>query len=101
VAFWIDTHVSGPFKATNNGLEAKDRHGQECGFYNEVAPILSHIKAHDIVLGAASRTSAPDLARSLLSLLRIPARSQDEGEAARTAISMFDHLVSFSMNDAK
>ncbi|CZT14869.1 related to magnesium dependent phosphatase [Ramularia collo-cygni] len=96
--FWVDTHVSGPFKASPTGLTAKDHYGEECGFYNEVAPILSHIKAHGIVLGAASRTSAPELARSLLSLLRIPRDSQDEGSAARTAISMFDHMEIYPGN---
>lgn len=96
--FWVDTHVTGPFKALPNGLSAKDRYGEECGFYNEVAMILSHIKAHNIVLGAASRTSAPDLARSLLGLLRIPQNEQDEGSKAKTAITMFDHMEIYPGN---
>ncbi|KAF2164641.1 hypothetical protein M409DRAFT_67766 [Zasmidium cellare ATCC 36951] len=91
--FWVDTHISGPLKPSKDGgLTVKDRYGESCGFYNDVSGILHHLKAKGIVLGAASRTSAPDLAREMLSLLRIPAESQEEGSKARTAISIFDHL---------
>ncbi|KAK4625414.1 Putative magnesium-dependent phosphatase [Fulvia fulva] len=90
--FWVDTHISGPLKATKDGLTVKDRYGESCGFYNDVASILYHIKAKGIVLGAASRTCAPDLAREMLSMLRTPKEEQDEGSKARTAISLFDHL---------
>lgn len=90
--FWVDTHISGPLKPTRDGLTVKDRYGENCGFYNDVAGILYHIKAKGIILGAASRTCAPDLARSMLSLLRVPSEDQEEGAKAKTAISLFDHL---------
>ena len=67
--FWVDTHVSGPLKHTPNGLVVKDRYGESCGFYNDVSGILHHIKEKGIVLGAASRTSAPDLAENMLSYM--------------------------------
>ncbi|EME45144.1 hypothetical protein DOTSEDRAFT_150010 [Dothistroma septosporum NZE10] len=90
--FWVDTHISGPLKPTKDGLTVKDRYGESCGFYNDVASILHHIKARGILLGAASRTHAPDLAREMLGMLRIPRNEQDEGIKARTAISLFDFL---------
>jgi magnesium-dependent phosphatase 1 len=87
--FWVDTHVTGPFKPHASGMHATDRYGERCAFYADVPHILHHIKSHNILLGAASRTSAPELARSLLSLLRIPG---EDGESSRTAKSMFDHM---------
>lgn len=38
--FWVDTHVSGPLKATKEGLVVKDRYGEGYGFYRDVAGIL-------------------------------------------------------------
>ncbi|KJX95424.1 magnesium-dependent phosphatase-1 like protein [Zymoseptoria brevis] len=89
--FWVDTHVTGPFKPHASGQHATDRYGETCAFYADVPSILQHIKHHDITLGAASRTSAPELARSLLSLLRIP--DGEDGETTnRTAKSVFDYM---------
>jgi len=84
--FWVDTHVSGPLRATSSGLTVKDRYGEGYGFYNDVSGILSAIRAKKIEIGAASRTSAPELAREMLSLLKLP------GEQAGKAISVFDYL---------
>jgi len=89
---WVDTHVRGPLRGSADGLTVQDRSGEAYGFYNEVAGILTAIKAHDIELGAASRTSAPDLARSMLGLLRVPQHSQDGEDGAPKAVSLFDHL---------
>ncbi|KAF2765010.1 magnesium-dependent phosphatase-1 [Teratosphaeria nubilosa] len=88
--FWVDTHVTGPLKATkDNGLTVQDSYGGSYGFYNDVAGILAGIKSKGIILGAASRTCAPDLARSMLSTLRIPTRESDEWPRA---IDLFDWL---------
>jgi magnesium-dependent phosphatase 1 len=84
--FWIDTHVTPPLKRSSDGLTIKDRYGEAYGFYNDTAGILSAIKDKDIVLGAASRTCAPELAREALTMLKIP------GSSSRHAMSMFDHL---------
>jgi len=87
--FWVDTHVSGPLKGSKDGgLTVKDAHGGSYGFYNEVAGILSSIKNKDIVLGAASRTSSPELARSMLNTLVTPS---EDGSKAK-AISLFDYM---------
>lgn len=93
--FWVDTHISGPLKPSRDGkgLTVTDRYGEECGFYTDVAGILWGIKDKGIVLGAASRTSAPGLAREMLSLLHIPySASEEEGVKGKKAISLFDHL---------
>nr|POE74756.1 putative magnesium-dependent phosphatase p8b7.31 [Quercus suber] len=92
--FWVDTHVSSPLRASKHapGLKVTDAHGGHYGFYSDVAGILSSIKDHEIVLGAASRTSAPTLARRMLDLLKIPESSQKGQEGSRTAVSLFDHL---------
>ena len=104
--FWVDTHVTGPIKATEGGLKVKDRYGEAYGFYNDIAGILvavsqstelgdSHLesddiqlKAKNILIGAASRTHAPDLGREMLKLLKVPSSS---GSSSR-AIDYFDHL---------
>lgn len=86
---WCDTHVSGPIKGSKDGgLTVKDSYGGSYGFYNDVAGILAAIKSKDVVLGAASRTSAPEIARAMLSHLRIPS----ESGASAKALDMFDHL---------
>ena len=38
--FWVDTHVTGPIKATEGGLKVKDRYGEAYGFYNDIGGIL-------------------------------------------------------------
>lgn len=88
--FWIDTHVTSPLKPTPDGLTVKDRYGDSYGFYNDTAGILSSIKQRDIILGAASRTCAPDLARQALKMLKIPGAAPAAG--GRHAYGLFDHL---------
>ena len=41
--FWVDTHVTGPLKATKEGLLVKDRYGESYGFYSDVAGILTSV----------------------------------------------------------
>ncbi|KAH7093350.1 acid phosphatase-domain-containing protein [Paraphoma chrysanthemicola] len=86
--FWVDTHVTGPIKATEGGLKVKDRYGEGYGFYSDVAGILEALKAKSILVGAASRTHAPDLGREMLKLLKVPTTS---GSSSR-AIDYFDHM---------
>ncbi len=50
--------------------------------------ILSDLQSSGIIVGAASRTSAPDLGREMLRLLHV---SDAEGKK-RKAIEFFDHL---------
>ena len=38
--FWVDTHVTGPIKATEGGLKVKDRYGEAYGFYSDIGGIL-------------------------------------------------------------
>ncbi|KAL6703670.1 hypothetical protein ACN47E_009444 [Coniothyrium glycines] len=86
--FWVDTHVTGPLKPTQGGLKVKDRYGEGYGFYNDVGGILEACKQKSILIGAASRTHAPDLGREMLRLLKIPSAS---GSSSR-AIDFFDYL---------
>ncbi|KAL1297316.1 hypothetical protein AAFC00_004867 [Neodothiora populina] len=86
--FWVDTHVNSPLKPTKDGLVVRDRYNESYGFYTDVAGILVSIKEKGIELGAASRTGAPDLAREMLSYLRLPSSPPDVPKA----ISAFDYL---------
>ncbi|KAK3675975.1 hypothetical protein LTR78_004167 [Recurvomyces mirabilis] len=83
---WIDTHVSPPLKpGKDNGLTIRDAYGSSYGFYADVASILSSLKEKNILVGAASRTGTPDLARQMLSMLSIP------GTEVRKASDMFGY----------
>ncbi|KAI9852679.1 MAG: hypothetical protein M1824_001826 [Vezdaea acicularis] len=65
--FWVDTHISTPIKAANAAHTAIiDRSGDEFTFYPDVPDILLALRAKGVKLAAASRTSAPSLARKLL-----------------------------------
>ncbi|KAH7384492.1 acid phosphatase-domain-containing protein [Pyrenochaeta sp. MPI-SDFR-AT-0127] len=86
--FWVDTHVTGPIKPVEGGLKVKDRYGEGYGFYNDVGGILEALKQKSILIGAASRTHAPDLGREMLKLLKTPSAS---GSSSR-AIDYFDHM---------
>lgn len=70
--FWVDTHITPPLKAMEGGAKVKDRYGEGFGFYKEVGVILVAAREKGIKIGIASRTSAPELAREMLKLLRIP-----------------------------
>ncbi|KAH6676575.1 putative magnesium-dependent phosphatase P8B7.31 [Halenospora varia] len=86
--FWVDTHVTPPLKASPAHDSAKDRFGESFSFYHEVPHILHSLRERGIKVGAASRTSAPDLGREMLRLLHI---SDGEGKK-RKAIDYFDHM---------
>ena len=86
--FWVDTHVTLPLKASASHDSAKDRFGESFAFYNEVPSILSSLRDCGIKVGAASRTSAPDLGKEILRLLYI---ENGEGKK-RKAIEYFDHM---------
>ncbi|KAI9691306.1 MAG: hypothetical protein M1820_009769 [Bogoriella megaspora] len=94
--FWVDTHVSGPLKPTGNGLTVIDRYNEHYGFYPDTASILSAIRSKGIPIAAASRTSAPDLARNMLRLLRLPNASLQASETGTKnnpkAIEAFKYL---------
>jgi len=82
--FWVDTHVSPPIKASDSRTFTTDKFGETFAFYQDVPSILAALAAHpDIKVGAASRTSAPDLGREMLRLLHVEKRK---------AIEYFDHL---------
>ncbi|KAF2215131.1 hypothetical protein CERZMDRAFT_29992, partial [Cercospora zeae-maydis SCOH1-5] len=93
--FWIDTHITPPLKPSKSsssspGLLIHDAYGETCSFYPDVSSILHSIKDRNILLGCASRTSAPKLANQLLSLLRVPTTTTTTDSV--TALSLFDHL---------
>lgn len=69
-------------------MKVKDRYGEGYGFYSDVGGVLEALKAKSILIGAASRTSAPDLGREMLKLLKIPTASGSSGRA----IDYFDHM---------
>jgi magnesium-dependent phosphatase 1 len=55
-------------------------------FYPDVPSILHNLQESKILVGAASRTDTPDLARKALKLLKVP-------PSGNTADSFFDHIV--------
>ncbi|KUJ16493.1 putative magnesium-dependent phosphatase P8B7.31 [Mollisia scopiformis] len=87
--FWVDTHVTPPLKASAAHDSAKDRYGENFAFYSDVPSILYNLRERGIKVGAASRTSAPDLGREMLRLLHIQEGSEGK---KRKAIEYFDHL---------
>lgn len=86
--FWVDTHVTPPLKASATHDSVKDRVGESFAFYDDVPSILHALRERGIKVGAASRTSAPDLGREMLRLLHI---ADAEGKK-RKAMEYFDHL---------
>ncbi|ODO06977.1 magnesium-dependent phosphatase-1 [Cryptococcus amylolentus CBS 6273] len=87
---WIDTHVVPPLKRKGDVInQLVDRRGQDLSFYREVPSILADLKHRRIHVAAASRTSAPELAREALSLLLVPA---PEGDSHVKALSYFNTL---------
>ncbi|CCG84308.1 protein of unknown function [Taphrina deformans PYCC 5710] len=79
---WIDTHISSPLKVSSQSTGSRgnqkcnalvDRHGTDLEFYHDVPSILVDLQTASVQVGIASRTSAPDLARTALSLLTIDA----------------------------
>ncbi|CAK7225916.1 hypothetical protein SCUCBS95973_006026 [Sporothrix curviconia] len=49
-----------------------DRYGETFAFYRDVPHILQSLPQAGLSMGVASRTSAPELAREMLTLLRVP-----------------------------
>ncbi|KAE9390944.1 magnesium-dependent phosphatase-1 [Gymnopus androsaceus JB14] len=89
---WIDTHVTGPLhrnKVTIN--EVLDKHNDSISFYPDVPQILHRLRTAQATIAAASRTSAPKLARSALTLLLVPPK-QGSNEDPMKAINFFDQL---------
>lgn len=93
--FWVDTHVTPPLKASPSHDSAKDRYGENFAFYADVPSILSHLRRKDIKIGAASRTSAPDLGREMLRLLHVQEGSEGK---KRKAIEYFDYMEIYPGN---
>ncbi|RWS16153.1 magnesium-dependent phosphatase 1-like protein [Dinothrombium tinctorium] len=65
--FWVDTHVTPPFRKTSIG-EIVDAYGQRIKHYLEVPLVLQQLTAVGYKLGVASRTSAVEEAKQLLTL---------------------------------
>jgi magnesium-dependent phosphatase 1 len=103
--FWVDTHVTPPFKASdpprNSG--AVDRYGEDLSFYADVPAILELLpqlpglvaggppdEGRSLRMAVASRTSAPGLARDLLKLLHIYPVDDATALAATTSNSTAD-----------
>ena len=105
----VDTHIDPPLKpAPSNTSRAKpaitlahrtttkidkpkdlatssivlDRHSEICTFYPDVPSILVAARARNIKIAAASRTYAPELAREMLSLLKITEHARAEFSSA-------------------
>ena len=112
--FWVDTHVTPPLKAKDGGSRSLDKYvsrvhllhslhplpeyhteapirwGEAFAFYRDVPGLLQAFKAQPtpILIGAASRTSAPDLATTLLKQLIIQPTN-------KRAIEFFDYMQIF------
>ncbi|CAK7270969.1 hypothetical protein SEPCBS57363_004375 [Sporothrix epigloea] len=75
-----------------------DRYGETFAFYRDVPRILQALPLAGLKMAVASRTSAPELAREMLTLLRVPrapAKETKDGKAAAgkeaaTALGVFD-----------
>ncbi|KAF7981014.1 hypothetical protein HWV62_35855 [Athelia sp. TMB] len=85
---WIDTHVTPPLKRDGNTLNrVLDRHGTEVALYKDVPQILHRLRAADVVLAAASRTSAPELCVHPPSIFR-PSMRVLRSRRAREALTL-------------
>ncbi|CAE6450226.1 unnamed protein product [Rhizoctonia solani] len=91
--FWVDTHVSPPFKRDGSNInQATDRFKTPISFYEDVPRILQHLVDSDCHIAACSRTSATEEARQLLTLLLLPASPSSNSSAPRRSIDFFDTL---------
>ncbi|RDA96258.1 hypothetical protein CP533_1646 [Ophiocordyceps camponoti-saundersi (nom. inval.)] len=89
--FWVDTHVTPPLRPNAQHSAATDRTGERLAFYQDVPAMLDHLQRSDVRLGVASRTSAPRLARELLTMLHLPPAAEEAGGAVpRRALDVFD-----------
>lgn len=64
--FWVDTHVTPPFRRTQNKIV--DAHGHAIKCYTDVPDILKQLSEKGYELGIASRTSEISGAKQLLDL---------------------------------
>ncbi|RSH85715.1 hypothetical protein EHS25_003856 [Saitozyma podzolica] len=86
---WIDTHVTPPLRRKGDEInQLHDRRGQPLSFYPEVPSILSELKQRRIHIAAASRTSAPELAREALGMLLL----HSEGDKIVQAVKYFNTM---------
>ncbi|XP_072384535.1 magnesium-dependent phosphatase 1-like [Diabrotica undecimpunctata] len=65
--FWVDTHVSPPFKKNSNGVVV-DSYNSEIEYYPQVPEILQKLYDEGYTLGVASRTSEIKGAKQLLQM---------------------------------
>lgn len=64
---WVDTHVDSPLRRRGNDInKVYDRNSQALQFFPHVPSILFWLKRRGIPIAAASRTSAPTVARQAL-----------------------------------
>lgn len=68
--FWVDTHVTAPFKRKSHG-SVEDRRGYKIKLYDDSLAILELLKSKGICMAAASRTDDPPAAKELLRALDI------------------------------
>ncbi|CAH1269152.1 Hypp4110 [Branchiostoma lanceolatum] len=66
--FWVDTHVSPPFKKTSDG-RVVDRHNYVIKGYEDVPEILEWMSRQGYTMAVASRTDAEQDMRKALKLL--------------------------------
>lgn len=74
--FWIDTHPATPLKVNKDNTGMLDRYGATYTFYSEVPSILYEAKRRNILMGLASRTHTPELAKQMLRAVDIPVPEQ-------------------------
>lgn len=79
---WCDTHISPPLKAKSQDTVV-DKYGYTLSFYKDVPEIIERLRAENVVVVAASRTHAPQVAKKLLKLLHIN---------GKPAFDYFDHM---------
>ncbi|KAI5953238.1 hypothetical protein KGF54_002609 [Candida jiufengensis] len=79
---WCDTHIRTPIKPISS-TEIIDKSGMKLSFYPDVESIIKELKSQNIKIIGASRTATPDIAKKLLTYLKID---------GKPAISYFDAL---------
>ncbi|KAJ8667962.1 hypothetical protein QAD02_009625 [Eretmocerus hayati] len=66
--FWVDTHVTPPFRKCSKKNEVVDAHGQTIRHYKDSPEILKQLSEQGYEIGIASRTSEIKGANQLLEL---------------------------------
>ncbi|KAL4400992.1 acid phosphatase [Malassezia pachydermatis] len=89
---WVDTHIDPPLKRRGTTLnEMVDRSGQRLSFYADVPSILFDLRRAGVPIAAASRTSAPRIARQALQGLWIVDSAVGEAAQPVPAHDLFVH----------